>query len=111
MIAVLLGYLPLLLLTLAVELAVVAAAAPRSMRGRALAACLALNLFTHPTATLVSWWWSSDFIALELLVFFVEWLGYSLLLAVRAVPALRYAFLPNLCSALAGVGLVIARMG
>lgn len=110
MIAVLLSYLPLLLLTLAIESALVAAVARRGSRRSAVSACLALNLLTHPMATLFAWRWQVDVLALELLVFLFEWLGYAQLMRLRLVPALRYAFLPNLTTAIVGVGLWMARM-
>lgn len=110
MIAVLLAYLPLLAVTLAIEVAVVAAASRRDLRRRAIDACLALNLLTHPMATLLSWRWSVDVLTLEALVFLFEWLGFAQLLRVGLVGALRYALLPNVLSALAGVGLWIAAM-
>jgi len=108
MIVALLSYLPSLLLTLAVECALVAAAAPRPLRKAAVTACLALNLFTHPLATLLSWYWVPGLVELELLVFFVEWLGYALLLRLHVASALRYALLPNLLSAVLGFCLALA---
>lgn len=108
MIAVLLSYLPLLLLTLAIESAIVAAAAPREDRRAALRACLALNLLTHPMATLLFWRWQVDVLSLELLAFFLEWVGYADILRLGKVAALRYALLPNLLSALAGAALWFA---
>lgn len=110
MIPVLFAYLPLLAMTLAIELAVVAAAAPRDCRRLVLTVCLALNLLTHPMATLLSWRWQVDPFTLEGLVFFFEWLGYAQLLGLRPVGALRYALLPNVLSAAAGVALWFARM-
>jgi len=110
MIAVLLAYLPLLAATLAIEVAVVAAASKRDLRRRAIAACLALNLLTHPMATLLSWRWNVDVLALEALVFLFEWVGFAQLLRIGLFAALRYTLLPNLLSALAGFGLWIASM-
>ena len=108
MIAVLVAYLPLLAATLAIELGLVAAAAKEVDRRRATTACAALNLLTHPMATLLSWRWQVDLLSLEALVFLFEWAGYAQLLRIRAVAALRYALLPNLLSAFAGIGLWIA---
>lgn len=101
MIAVLLSYLPLLAATLAIELAVVAAAAPRGVRRRALTVCVALNLLTHPMATLLCWRWQVDPISLEGLVFLFEWVGYSQLLRIGPLAALRYSLVPNVLSTLA----------
>lgn len=108
MMSVLLSYAPLLLLTIAVELAVVAAMSPRGKRNDVLAACVALNLVTHPLATLLSWRWGADMLSLELLVFSFEWIGYSRLLHRGTLPALRLAFFANLGSVLAGIGVWIA---
>lgn len=110
MIAAFLAYAPLLLLTLAIEALLVAVAAPRERRRPAVCACLALNLLTHPMATLLSWRWQVDVFSLEAMVFLFEWLGYAQLLRVGALPALRYAFLPNLATAIVGVGLWFAAM-
>lgn len=98
MIATLLSYLPWLLLTLVLEGAIVVAAAPRGHRSSALRACLALNLLTHPTATLLSWRWHIDPLALALLEFLFEWLGYRQLLDTPTSRSLRLAFSANLFS-------------
>ena len=110
MINALISYLPALLLTLLIEALVVLGIARRDRRRLALQVCLALNLFTHPFATLMSWRWQVDIVSLELLVFLCEWLGYASLLRIRALPALGYSAAANLASALAGIGLWLARM-
>lgn len=107
MIAVLLSYLPLLAATLALETATVAAIGKRGERRRAVLACIALNLLTHPMATLLVWRWNVDPLALEAFVFLFEWLGFAQLLRIGLFAALRYALLPNVLSALAGFGLWI----
>lgn len=109
MIAILIAYLPLLLLTIAIECALIARLAPLGSRRRALAVCVALNLLTHPTSTLLQWRQGTDVLTLEIAVFCAEWLGYAQLLGVRTVTALRYSLLLNLCSALAGIAIWIAR--
>lgn len=110
MIAVLLTYLPLLLLTLAVELAVVAMLSPAPRR-EALRACVALNLCTHPLATLLGWSLPTDeTLVLELVVFAGEWVGYSRLLRLSPLRALRLALPANAASLLAGVALWLAYM-
>lgn len=110
MIPVLLTYLPLLLLTLAVELAVVAMLSPAPRR-EALRACLALNLCTHPLATLIGWSLPTDeTVALELVVFLAEWVGYSRLLQQSPLRALGLALPANAASLLAGVALWLTRM-
>lgn len=108
MIALLAGYLPLLGLTLAIEAPVIAAAAPRRHRRATLAFCVALNLVTHPIATLLSWRFGADVLVLEAAVILAEWLGYELLAGLRTGAALRCAVLANLASALAGVVILTA---
>jgi len=97
--AALLSYAPLLLLTLAIECRVIAAIAPRGERRNYLAVCLALNLLTHPLATLLSWRWGADILLIEGLVLLVEWLGYARLLGLSTVRSLWCSFATNLCSA------------
>lgn len=110
MIAVLLSYLPLLLMTLAAELAVVAMLAPAPRR-EALRACVALNLCTHPLATLCSWYVPAEAsLAIELVVCGFEWVGYSRLLWLSPLSALRLALPANVASSLVGVGLWLASM-
>ena len=111
MIAPLLSYVPLLALTLGLELGVVLLLARRDLRSRAATACLALNLFTHPTVTLLSWRWHAEPLSLELLAFLCEWVGYARLLGIGALPALGYAAAANLVSAAAGFALWTIRMG
>jgi len=100
---VLISYLPLLLLTLAAECAVLACLAPREQRRRALEVCVGLNLVTHPLVTLLSWRLGVDMLALELSAFLFEWWGYATLLRIRSITALRYALLTNVCSAVNGI--------
>jgi hypothetical protein len=114
MIAVLLTYLPLLLLTLAIELKIVFMLSPAPRRDP-LRACVALNLCTHPLATLLYWYLPSDnsfnsiFLLIELVVFACEWLGYSRLLSHTPIKAMRLALLANIGSLLAGCVLFIIR--
>ena len=110
MIGSLLSYLPLLLLTLLLEGAVVALLMPGSQRRDALRVCIALNLFTHPTSTLLSWRWNVDLIPLESFVFFCEWLGYGQILKLRWPRSLSLALLANLVSWAAGIGVWWWRM-
>lgn len=100
MISVLLSYLPLLAATLLIEVVLVAAAATRDRRRRAVTVCVAVNLLTHPMATLLGWRWQVDLLPLEMAVFLFEWLAYGQLLGIRLLPALRYALLPNAVTAL-----------
>ncbi|MFO1076813.1 MAG: hypothetical protein U1E73_03705 [Planctomycetota bacterium] len=108
MIGPLLSYLPLLALTLLIECALVAAAAPRALRRRAITACLALNLLTEPLATLLSWRLGAEPVLPVLLAFCCEWLGYARLLDIPTGRALRLALPSNLCSAAASVGVWFA---
>lgn len=103
------SYLPLLLLTLAIELLVVSALAPRRRRREAVTVAAALNLLTHPAATLLGCWWFVDLLSLEVLALLVEWLGYMRLLRVGPVVALRLSLPANALSGL--VGLLLAMAG
>ncbi|MCY2956123.1 MAG: hypothetical protein NT107_03690 [Planctomycetota bacterium] len=110
MIAVLFTYLPLLLLTLAIELAIVFMLSPAPRRDP-LRACVALNLCTHPLATLLCWYLPIESdgtfllieLVIELVVFACEWLGYSRLLSHTPIKAMRLALLANIGSLLAGL--------
>lgn len=108
MISLLQSYLPLLLLTLAIELLVVSALAPRSRRREAVIVAAALNLLTHPAATLLGCWWFVDLWSLEVLALLVEWLGYSRLLRVGPIVALRLSLPANVLSGVTGVLLAMA---
>lgn len=103
MTAALFSYLPLLALTLALELAIVAAATRGPERAMALRVCAALNLLTHPLATLLAWRWHVDVVLLELAVLGIEWLGYRDLLHCSLLRALRLALSANIASWLAGI--------
>jgi hypothetical protein len=104
-IAALLAYLPALLLTLVLEVLVVRALTPRGGRGRALRLCVALNLFTHPLATLLAARAGDQLLAIELLVGCCEWLGYLQLLPARWPRALALALAANAASIAAGIPL------
>ena len=99
------SYMPLFLITLAIECGYVRLVAPRDRRGEFVLACVAANLMSHPTATALSWYGLADVFSLELAAFLFEWLVYSRLLGIGPVKALRYAFYANLISALVGVAL------
>lgn len=105
MTSALLSYLPMLLLTLAIEVAVVAALTRPPERRAALQVCLALNLFTHPFATLLFWRWSMDLFVLEGLVLLCEWLGYLQLLGRAPLGALRLALSANVFSWLVAIAI------
>lgn len=111
MIPTLLAYAPLLLVTLVLEITIVGALAPRGRRREAWIAAAALNLFTHPLATLLAWRWGVDFLALESLVFLFEWLCYGRLLRIGPLVALRLALPANLLSAVAGFLLWLSYIG
>jgi len=99
MLQTLVAYLPTLLLTLLLEAAVVAEIARRGERALAVQVCLALNLLTHPLATLLQ----SDVLAIEALVVFCEWLGYAQVLRCTLPRALWFATAANAVSWFAGV--------
>ena len=62
------------------------------------------------TAALAAHDEGADVLVLELLVFGVEWIGYSRLLRVSTGLALRYALFANLVSAGAGIVIWMANM-
>lgn len=112
MIAALLLYLPLLALTIAIELAVVAPLAPRPRRD-ALRACVALNVCTHPFASLLLVaTGGASFGASELAVALLEGLGYTRLAGVSPRRAFVIALAANVLSLLGGVllALVVERL-
>lgn len=104
------SYMPLLLVTLALECGYVWLVAPRERRPEVVLVCVAANLMSHPTATALSWYRLADVFSLELAALLFEWLVYSRLLGIGLLPALRYAFYANLISALAGVALWAAKI-
>ena len=65
-----------LALTLAVELAVVAAFAGRGRRRFVLLVALLVNLFTHPLACAAYWDGIASFTTIEILVVAAETIGY-----------------------------------
>lgn len=111
------GYLPLLLLTLVLELLVVAALAPAALRWRSLLVCLFLNLLTHPVATLTLlgivpalWLGPLSFgvgfwLAVELLVTLAEYLGYRIAAGLSRPRALLLAVSCNLLTAMLSLSL------
>jgi len=103
MLQTLVAYLPTLLLTLLLEAAVVAAIARRGERALVVRVCLALNLLTHPLATLLRWQWQPEVLATEALVVFCEWLGYAQILRCTLPRALWFATAANAVSWFAGV--------
>jgi hypothetical protein len=103
MIAVLLFYLPLLTLTVGIELVVVSMLA-RQRRRDALRACIASNLFTHPLATLALWGAGARALGvIEIAVLLVEWVAYSHLLRLSPARALVLALPANASSLAPGV--------
>ena len=93
------GYLPYLTLTLGLESLVVLSLSPRGQRRRAFHACLALNLLTHPLATLVILQANAPFSLLQVVIIGVEYLGYRSLVGLGAPRAICLAVLANSLSA------------
>lgn len=100
---ILLDYLPWLLGTLMLEIALVAALAPHALRRRSMLVAAAVNLCTHPLATLLQRFGWSDLLSLELLVAAAETLAYWRLVPLTAVRATVLSVLANLVSATAGM--------
>ena len=109
MIGTLVCYLPLLALTLLSEGVVVAGLAKLPRRD-VLRACIALNLVTHPLATLASWFVPAGLPEIELAVTIFEWVGYTWLLPLSPFAALRYALPANLVSCLLGLFVYFGRL-
>ena len=105
MIAALLLYLPWLALTLAIEVAVVAQVAPGREPRRV---CAALNLCTHPFATLLLVASrGASFGLCELAVALFEGLGYARLLGMPLRRAVPLSLAANVVSTIAGFLLAI----
>lgn len=92
-------YLPTLLLTLVLELAIAAALAPRALRRRTLTTCAALNLVTHPLATLALGVWTTGWLPLEVTVTVAEAFGYRAVVPLGAARAWGLALLANAVTA------------
>ncbi len=103
MLSGLLAYLPWLLLTLVVEVLLVRMLLRRqehAVQVRGLRACIALNLVTHPLATLLLWNFWHEFLSLEALVLLGEMLGYRLLVPLPPGRAFLLATVANVCTGL-----------
>jgi hypothetical protein len=98
-IGTLLAYAPFLAATILVEAALVAALARRAERRRLLAVAAALNLLTHPLATLLRWHLSLGVLPLEFAVVAAEALGWHAVAGLRPARALTFALAANLASA------------
>lgn len=109
MTSILFSYLPLLLLTLVLEFLVVRMLTRPPERAQAQKVCLALNLFTHPVATILLWQWSLGVLLVEVLVLLCEWLGYMQLLGRTPGRALGLALAANLVTWIAATLIWIAK--
>jgi hypothetical protein len=89
--------------TIALELVVVRMLAPAAQRRRAVTVCAAANLFTHPFATLLSWHWFADLIAIEAVVILAEAACYLRLVPLSAGRAFGLAAAANVFTAFAGL--------
>ena len=98
----LVGYLPALAVTLGLESLVVLSLSPGGRRRRALHCCLALNLFTHPLATLILLHANAPLALLEVVIVGVEYLGYRKLAGLGPRRAILLAVVANVISAVAG---------
>ncbi|MCB9883764.1 MAG: hypothetical protein H6832_02105 [Planctomycetes bacterium] len=103
MLSVLLEYTPWLALTLALEGAVVALLIRGEGRRRALQACIAINLLTHPIATLAVLEAGLNVVPVELVVIAVEVVLYRQILGLSTKRAITLGVLANLVSWGAGV--------
>ena len=89
--------------TIVLEGIVVGIVAPAPLRRRALAVCVAANLFTHPVATLLMWRWSADFLAIEALVAMFEFGCYVRIVPLATVRAFGLAVVANFLTMCAGI--------
>ncbi|MCA8970166.1 MAG: hypothetical protein KDC95_10295 [Planctomycetes bacterium] len=108
MLSVLLEYTPWLALTLALECAVVALLIRGAGRQRALRACIAINLLTHPIATLAVLEAGFNVVPVELVVIVVEVVLYHQILRLRATRAIMLGVVANLVSWGAGIAASLA---
>ncbi|MCR9245032.1 MAG: hypothetical protein NXI31_08360 [bacterium] len=108
--SVFLSYLPLLLLTIVLELVIVALLVRGPQRRTVLLGCVGLNLVTHPLATIACWNSGYHALALEPVVVLAEWLGYRALLGLGTGRALACSLLANLVTTIAGVAIAILQL-
>ena len=104
MIGVLANYLPLLLATLVIELAIARAFVAgthlvRSVRRRTLLVCIAANLLTHPVVTLWTWQVPIAWLPLEILALLVELFVYLRIVPLHAGRAVLIAVCANFATA------------
>ena len=97
--AALAGYLPLLLMTVAIELAVVLLLAPRAARRRFVATCICLNLLTHPLGCLVTLGAAGAWLPIELAISGCEAVGYRAVAGATWPRAVLLAVSTNLITA------------
>ncbi len=98
-----LEYFQMFALTVAVELIIVWLATPRPDRRTTAAACVFLNLVTHPAATWLMMRGLAPLLVLELAVGLCEFAGYRAVLSGQTGLALRLAVLANLPTALSSL--------
>ena len=101
-------YLAQLGATLALEVPLAGAVAPRGLRRRTMAAAVALNLCTHAAASAAAWFLGLDWFALEVAVVVLEAIGYRTLVTLSLARALGLSVCANLLSAAAAIALTLA---
>ncbi|MEM1067322.1 MAG: hypothetical protein AAGG48_07300 [Planctomycetota bacterium] len=99
-------YLQTLLLTLGIELVVIAIVTRCLSVKNAqavLSTCVCINLLTHPLAFLTYHWIGVPFVALELAVFVIEFCAYRFIARASLMDAFALSATSNLVSLLAGL--------
>lgn len=98
-------YLVTLVLTIGIELAIVAAIrlfVPQLRKTPSLSTCLCLNLLTHPLASTVYLLYSFPFLIVELAVVVAELIGYRYVGGIPVKWSFTLALLSNVASLLVG---------
>ena len=98
-------YLVTLVLTLGIELAIVAVArqfAPKLREIPTLSTCVSINLLTHPLATLAHLGLSVPFLPVELAVIFAESIGYRCVGEIAGKWSISLALMTNVASLIVG---------
>jgi hypothetical protein len=99
-------YLITLVLTIGIELAIVAVArqfVPKLRATPALSTCVCINLLTHPLATLAHLGLSLPFLPVELAVIVAESVGYRYVGGIPVKWSVLLALLTNIASMITGL--------
>lgn len=98
-------YLVTLVLTIGIELAIVAVVrqfAPKLRESPTRSTCVCINLLTHPLATLAHLVLSLPFLPVEMAVIFAEFIGYRYVGGIPVKWSISLALLTNTASMIVG---------